>query len=107
MDHTLTGLASQSMSSERNILGLLKGLGVQECEAALPNGADCGVVWEGVGFQSDVNNDGGVRKAVEVRDGGKKNRRARHSRHKFAGLERVEGREEGVFIVSNRDNLQP
>lgn len=86
MDDTLAGLASQSMSSERNILGLLKGLRVQECETALPDGADRGVVREGVGFQSDVDNDGGVREAVEVRDGGKKNRRASHSRDKFAGL---------------------
>lgn len=80
---------------------------MQECEAALPDGADGGVVWEGVGFQSDVENDGGVRETVEVRDGGKKNRRACHSRDEFAGLQRVEGREEGVFIVPNRDNLQP
>lgn len=47
---------------------------MEECEAALADRADHGVVWGGRGLQSDMNNNWVASKTVEVRDSGDEDR---------------------------------
>lgn len=101
VDDTLSRLDGQSMSSQGNILGLLNSLRVQECEAALADGADDGVVGEWGGLEGDVDDEREVGKTVQVRNGRDQNRRASDNRDRLAVAQRVEGGQEGVLIVAN------
>ncbi|KAH8429622.1 uncharacterized protein LDX57_007293 [Aspergillus melleus] len=86
MNDTLSGLASQGMRGDSDILRFLDGLRVQEGETTLPYRADHRVIWERVGLQGDMDDDGVVRQAVEMRDGGEKGRRARNDGNRSASL---------------------
>jgi len=94
------------MRGKRNVLGLLECLRVQESEATLTYRADNGVIGERGGFQGDVEDQGVVRQAVEVSDGGEENRGAGDGRNGATVLERVESREERVFVVPHGHDLQ-
>lgn len=105
MNDTLSRLDGQSMGSQGNILSFLDSLRVQECEAALANGADDGVVREWGGLEGDMDDEGEVGKAVEVRNGSDQDRRASDDGNRLALAQRVEGRKEGVLNMANSLHL--
>jgi hypothetical protein len=74
---------------------------VQECEAALADGADDGVVGEWGGLEGDVDDEREVGKAVQVRNCSDQDRRASDNGDRLAVAQRVESRQEGVLIVAN------
>lgn len=66
VDDTLARLDGQSMCCQCNVLCLLQCLGLQKCEARLPDGCDIGEVGEASGLHGDVEHDGVLCKLVEV-----------------------------------------
>lgn len=82
-------------------MGLLNSLRLQECETALADGADDGVVGEWGGLEGDVDDEREVGKAVQVRNCSDQDRRASDNGDRLAVAQRVESRQEGVLIVAN------
>ena len=57
MNNTLASSDSKSMSSQSQILGLLKGLRLNECESRVTNGGNNRVVRERPGLKRDVKDN--------------------------------------------------
>ena len=68
MDNALARTSCQGVCGNRQILGLLQGLGLEECEATLPNRSYVGIVGGASGLEGNVYDDGEVCQLIEMRD---------------------------------------
>lgn len=68
VDDTLAGADGQGVGGQGDVLGLLDGLGLEEGPSRIPDRRDGRVVWEPLGLERDVDDDGEVGELVQVGD---------------------------------------
>lgn len=105
MNDTLTRTACQGVGSDGKVLGLLQGLGLKECEAALTDRSYLGIVGRTRGLERNVYDDGEICQLIEMRDRLNENGGICGNGDELARLCRLEDAEKRVGMLADGDNL--
>ena len=105
VDNTPTALDGQRVRSKRQVLRLLQGVALYECEASVPDACDVAIIWVSCGVQGNVDDQRVLGQFVEV--GYALDEDVARGGHagELAIAQGLESREQWVGILANGENL--